>query len=95
MRPRILRDGQSATLTTANYAATNSRSDLVRVTLCLLAVSKVLIVPIFSDLCNFGPERHQQISQNHVVRPLEDLAILFHAFLAYLPSFQSYGGFKN
>jgi len=49
----------------------------------------------FSNLCNCRPERDRQKSQNQVHTSLEDPAISFRAFLAYLPPFQSYGGFKK
>jgi len=49
----------------------------------VLAVSEVLIALMFFNRCNFGPERGRKNSQNHVDRSLEDLAILFRAFLAH------------
>ena len=61
----------------------------------VLAVSKVLIAPTLSNFSNFGPEKDRQNSQNQFNRSRKGLAILFQAFLAYLPPFQSYGGFKK
>jgi len=54
------------------------------------------MTPTSSNLRNFRPKRDRRNSQNHVDRSLEDLAILFRAFLDFLPLFQSsYGGFKT
>jgi len=56
---------------------------------------KVLITPTFSNLCNFGPEKDRQNSQNHVDRFLEDVVISFWTFLAYLSQFLNNEGFKK
>jgi len=61
----------------------------------VLVVSKVLIAATFSNLCNFGPERDLQKSQNNIDRSIEHLTTLFHVLLAYLPLFQCYEGFKK
>jgi len=54
----------------------------------VLAVSNLLIAPIFPNFCNFEPEGDRQNSQNHVDTSLEVLAISSRAFLAHLPRFK-------
>ena len=39
--------------------------------------------------------KNRENNQNHFERSLEDLAILFRAFLTCVPPFQSYRGFKT
>ena len=61
----------------------------------VLAVSKVLIAPTSSNLCNFITERDTTKKRDQIDKSLKDLTVLFHAYLTYLLPFQSYGGLKK
>jgi len=61
----------------------------------VLALSKVSIPPTISNVRNLGTERDTTKRYDQIDRCLEDLAILFFAYLTYLSSFQNYGVLKN
>jgi len=60
----------------------------------VLAVSKILSTLTFLNLCSFGTE-WDTIKKLRSNSSLKNLAILFRAFLAYLPPFQSYRSLKK